>query len=340
MTFSIKTTLSTKLLLFFVILTLLSCVFPALATERRISREEYIDRYRYIAIEHQQRYGIPASITMAQGILESDCGNSELSTRSNNHFGIKCKSNWTGRTVRHTDDAPDECFRAYDHVEHSYEDHAKFLDESPRYDSLFNFSPTDYRSWARGLKGAGYATAPDYAPRLVKIIEDSKLYLLDVEAEEGVKAYDAMLAAKHKETNRKSDQKPASTSPTVDPNNYSVPISTFNGYPIYKTNRTRYTRAKAGDSYKSIAKSFGIPRSSIAKYNDTSAKRAIKSGDVVYLEMKRHKWRGNTHEHRVRSGESVHSLSQSYAIRERSLRKINHLGRRDEIPVGAIIHLK
>ncbi|MBQ5353444.1 MAG: glucosaminidase domain-containing protein, partial [Alistipes sp.] len=145
----------------------------------RQTHEEYIERYKSIAVAHMERYGIPASITMAQGILESDAGNSALSLSSNNHFGIKCKKNWTGRKVYHDDDAKGECFRAYPSVEESYQDHAEFLDSSPRYDSLFSYPSNDYRSWARGLKAAGYATAPDYAERLVAIIEKYNLHLLD-----------------------------------------------------------------------------------------------------------------------------------------------------------------
>ena len=149
--------------------------------ERPMTRAEYVEKYKWIAIEHMKRFGIPASITMAQGILESSAGNSELARKSNNHFGIKCKKNWTGDKVYHDDDAKGECFRAYPSVEASYEDHAKFLDESPRYDSLFAYPSNDYRSWARGLKACGYATAPDYAERLIKIIENMKLYELDNE---------------------------------------------------------------------------------------------------------------------------------------------------------------
>ncbi len=126
-----------------------------------------------------ERYGIPASITLAQGILESDSGNSTLAKSSNNHFGIKCKKNWTGARVYHDDDAKGECFRKYGSVEESYQDHADFLDQQPRYDSLFAYASNDYRSWARGLKAAGYATAPDYAQRLTRIIEEYELYLLD-----------------------------------------------------------------------------------------------------------------------------------------------------------------
>ena len=155
----------------------------AMAQERQMTRAEYVEKYKPIAIAHMKRFGIPASITMAQGILESGAGNSDLARRSNNHFGIKCKKDWTGAKVYHDDDAKGECFRAYATVEESFEDHAKFLDDSPRYDSLFAYPSNDYRSWARGLKACGYATAPDYADRLIKIIENMKLYLLDQEGD-------------------------------------------------------------------------------------------------------------------------------------------------------------
>ena len=163
----------------YILVLILSLSWLDAVAQTRQTREEYIDKYKHIAIEHMERYGIPASITLAQGILESDSGNSNLARRSNNHFGIKCKSNWKGERVYHTDDAPDECFRKYDSVEESYEDHAEFLDQSPRYDSLFAYSSSDYRSWARGLKAAGYATAPDYAQRLTRIIEENLLFLFD-----------------------------------------------------------------------------------------------------------------------------------------------------------------
>ena len=154
----------------FILVVTLTLFTVSASSQTRQTKEEYIDKYKHIAIDHMERYGIPASITLAQGILESDSGNSNLARRSNNHFGIKCKKDWKGERVYHTDDAPNECFRKYDTVEESYEDHAEFLDQSPRYDSLFAYSTTDYKSWARGLRAAGYATAPDYAQRLTKII--------------------------------------------------------------------------------------------------------------------------------------------------------------------------
>lgn len=148
---------------------------------QNLSRQEYIERYRGIAVEHAEKYGIPASVKMAQGILESGYGNGELARKGNTHFNIKVKAsdNWTGGVVYHDDDAPNEPFRAYDTPEDSWIDHSEYLDTQPRYDSLFRHGSTDYRSWARGLKNAGYATDPLYAEKLVRVIEDNELWRLD-----------------------------------------------------------------------------------------------------------------------------------------------------------------
>ncbi len=153
------------------------------ASGQNLSRAEYIERYRGIAVEHAEKYGIPASVKMAQGILESGYGNGELARKGNTHFNIKVKAsdNWTGGVVYHDDDAPNEAFRAYDTPEDSWIDHSEYLDTQPRYDSLFRHGVTDYRSWARGLKNAGYATDPLYAEKLVRVIEDNQLWQLDSE---------------------------------------------------------------------------------------------------------------------------------------------------------------
>ncbi len=159
-----------------------ACLLAALpAAGQNLSRGEYIERYRGIAVEHAEKYGIPASIKMAQGILESGYGNGELARKGNTHFNIKVKAsdNWRGGVVYHDDDAPNEAFRAYDTPEDSWIDHSEYLDTQQRYDSLFRYSATDYRSWARGLKNAGYATDPLYAEKLVRVIEDNRLWMLD-----------------------------------------------------------------------------------------------------------------------------------------------------------------
>lgn len=346
MIFSRKTIHLLQLGLFISILGATICSSKAAEVVTRLSREEYISRYKDIAIDHHIKYGIPASITMAQGILESDSGNSILAKGSNNHFGIKCKSYWTGRTFTHTDDAPDECFRAYDSVEESYIDHAEFLDTSPRYDSLFLHQATDYRSWARGLKAAGYATAPDYATRLVKLIEDNQLYLLDSEAEDGVKAYDAMLAAKrsgHKiEPSTDNESITSSSIAKINPNNYKVSISTHNGYNVYKNNQTMHIIANDGDTQESIALCFGVSTKRLAKYNDWARDREIPISQyqIVYVERKQNRWFGDIKEHTVASGETLQSISQEYGIRENSLRKLNKLKSGAVLTEGETITLR
>lgn len=254
---------------------LLACV-TTLQAQTRQTREEYIARYKHIAIDHMERYGIPASITMAQGILESDSGNSRLAKSSNNHFGIKCKKDWTGNRVYHDDDAKGECFRAYDSVEESYQDHADFLDQSPRYDSLFAYSATDYRSWARGLKAAGYATAPDYAQRLTKIIEENQLYLLD--RANGADLYAEHLKAEQGLTEEFADNSSVSAPTTVEgginPNNYRVAEKMYYGYSVYSTNKTHYVVARNGDTFKQIASTFGITERTLRKYNEIEIGRA------------------------------------------------------------------
>lgn len=308
-------------------------------SSKRISREEYINRYKSIAMAHQQRYGIPASITMAQGILESDCGNSHLAKGSNNHFGIKCKAHWKGRTFTHTDDAPDECFRAYDSVEESYEDHAIFLDSSPRYDSLFLFSPTDYRSWARALKGAGYATAPDYAIRLVQLIENNKLQLLDEEAAKSKNrkrgGNKSLQSSSEVDINRL-----ASYGANVDPNSYRVAFNSIKGYNLYRTNKSIYIIAREGDSYKSLASTFKLSESALRRFNDTSSGSTLAPESVVYIEHKQSKWLGDSALHTAIEGETLRSISQTYGIKESALRRHNKIKKGTAIESGETIKLK
>ena len=272
----------------------------------RLTREEYVDRYKHIAVAQMERYGIPASITMAQGILESDCGNSLLSMQSNNHFGIKCKRGWTGRKVYHDDDAKGECFRAYPSVEASYRDHAEFLDSQPRYDSLFAYDATDYRSWARGLKAAGYATAPDYAQRLIRIIEETQLYLLD--RPDGLRLW---------------------------------AINAHEGYNVYMTNGVHYVLAKENDTFEHIGQLFRLSPRNLRRFNDLKDKRAQPmTGEVVYIERKKKHWEGNSRHHIAREGETAYAVGQSYAIRTRSIEKMNRLKRGEAIAAGRQIRIK
>jgi LysM repeat protein len=269
--------------------------------------------------------------------LESDSGNSRLSTSSNNHFGIKCKKSWTGDRVYHDDDAKGECFRAYPSVEASYQDHADFLDQSPRYDSLFAYPSDDYRSWARGLKACGYATAPDYAEQLVKIIESMKLYLLD--KENGGKIY---MAAKRANANTEGwfESNTASPDEQINPNAFRVTVNSHKGYGIYRSNHTFYVVAKEGDTYQTIGEVFHISARTLEKFNDVAKGTQLHKGDIVYIERKKTQWLGNVMQHKVVREENLYSLSQSYGIRLKSLMKLNHLREGNDVKKGEIIRLK
>lgn len=261
--------------------------------------QDYIDRYKDLAIEEMLHYGIPASITLAQGLLESGAGRSELSRRGNNHFGIKCHG-WTGRTITHDDDANGECFRAYDNVEQSYDDHCRFLRERKRYGSLFLLDRTDYRGWAHGLKAAGYATNPHYAQHLIDIIE---LYKLN-EFDHAVK-FDKFMVERIERTS-------------------AVPVER-DFHPISIYNENYRLKAHAGDTFASIGKEVGLSGRKLARVNERGYHDKLKEGDVVYLKKKQKKAlkQFKHHPHTVKSGESLYSIAQTYGIRLKSLVKKN-----------------
>lgn len=244
---------------------------------------EYINKYDEIAVEHMKKYKIPASITLAQGLLESGAGQSQLAKRSNNHFGIKCGSSWKGPTVRHDDDRKNECFRAYYNPIQSYEDHSKFLVNGKRYAFLFDLKITDYRGWAKGLKKAGYATSPTYATKLIQIIEDYELYKYDTKQKKE-KIY------KHQ---------------------------------IFIANGLLYVIANDGDTFKSIGRDVGISSRKLASYNDLWRKYPLMKGDIVYLKKKNKTYKGEKTYHVVKDGDSMHSISQLYGIRLDRLYKLN-----------------
>lgn len=328
--------------------------------QERTTREEYVVKWRHLAIDNMEVYGIPASITMAQALLESNAGNSHLSRTSNNHFGIKCKSTWTGDKVYHDDDAKGECFRAYPTIAESYTDHAEFLNSNKRYESLFAYDTDDYRSWAKGLKSAGYATAPDYAERLIKLIEDEHLYLLD--QKDGVKLYDDYIASKlgivptpsapteepsEEPTEPKRDndthrygEGTAYADNGVDPNNFRVTINAHHGYNVYRTNGSHYIVAKAGDSYEALAKLFELSASTLRRYNDVSSGAQLSEGDVVYIERKASRWKGEAAFHTAKRGETMHYLSQTYGVRLDQLSKLNRIRTSDPLADGQTIKLR
>ena len=264
------------------------------ATQRKIpSYEKYIKTYSALAIEQQKKYKIPASITLAQGLLESGAGQSDLARRSNNHFGIKCHSDWRGGRVYHDDDLRGECFRKYKRVEDSYEDHSKFLKRS-RYDRLFQLKITEYKGWARGLQKCGYATDRAYANKLIKVIEDYELYRYDT-------------GKVHKLTRQ---EKKKLKYPTVK-------------YTIYRTYGLLYVYAKENDSFDQIAQNLDFPVKDLKKFNEVPEDFPLQKGDIVYIEKKKKKADKPNYDHVVQVGESMHSIAQKYGIQIKSLYKMN-----------------
>lgn len=268
--------------------------------------QTYIDQYRDMAIEQMLRNKIPASITLAQGILESGAGNSELVKKGNNHFGIKCHG-WTGRTVHKDDDAKQECFRAYNNAQESFEDHSKFLTKNKRYSQLFSLSITDYKGWARGLKACGYATNPNYAPMLINLIELYKLYEYD-----RAKTYDKFMA---QNSGHRQD-----------------------GFlhPIHIYNKNYFLQARKGDTFKSIGKEIGISGKKIAKYNERDYNSPLVVNEMIWLKKKQKKAEATYKKrpHRVKAGESMYSIAQYYGIRLKSLYKMNKLSPDYELRIG------
>ena len=322
--------------------TIFSALFLAIlplfsGAQTQMTREEYIEKYKNIAIAHMQYYGIPASITMAQGILESNSGNSQLSRSSNNHFGIKCKKNWTGEKVYHDDDEKGECFRKYPSVEESYLDHAEFLDSSPRYDSLFSYPSNDYRSWARGLKAAGYATAPDYAERLVAIIEKYNLHLLD--QQDGDAIYSSGKNAKEN-AEYFAIQSNLNRQEAVGIDPFRISSSIHKGYNVYRTNNTCYVVAKKDDTYASLGKTFAISEKMLRRFNDVAKSDTLAENDIVYIERKKDRWLGDALLHEVRENEDLHSLSQPFGIRKKNLARLNHLRTNSKVEKGQTIRIR
>ena len=271
--------------------------------------QDYFDKYKDVAVEQMLKYHIPASITLAQGVLESGAGKSELATRANNHFGIKCNG-WTGRKSYHDDDEMNECFRAYDNVYESYRDHSVFLTTSKRYSSLFELKLTDYKGWARGLKACGYATSPTYANKLIEIIQLYKLYQYDT-----AKDYDKFQTQQVKSGDNRQ---------------------------IYAFNKNYYLKARRGDTFRSIAQEVGISYRKLAKYNERDKRDVLEEGEIVWLKKKQNKAPKNYkgHLHYVKNGESMYSISQLYGIKLKKLYKLNDLPLTYQIRVGDALRLR
>lgn len=299
-----------------ILLTIWSTV--AIANDVRISRSEYIDLWKDVAVDNMVLHGIPASITLAQGILESGDGNSELARKANNHFGIKCHSDWNGKRVYHDDDAKGECFRKYKDARESFADHSDFL-KRKRYEPLFSLEITDYKGWAHGLKKAGYATNPQYANRLIRIIEDNDLTRYD---KIGLAMRtDDVVADDHPRTRAK---KPSKVKAKGDKNDEFSAIALGQKRNIkLSDNRIKYVYGKAGDTFESIAEELEMMTWQIRRYNDFNKNHRIAEGEIVYLQPKRARAKSKTHV--MQEGETLWDVSQNYGVKLKKLYKRNEL---------------
>jgi LysM repeat protein len=267
---------------------------------QEISRKEYIEKYSSLAVKQMHQYKIPASITLAQGILESNNGNSRLATKANNHFGIKCHG-WEGKKIFADDDKKNECFRNYKNVLESFVDHSLFLNKYSRYEFLFDYKITDYKSWAKGLKKAGYATNNKYPELLIKIIEENKLYQFD--------------------------------SKKIDKNLISGKRNIY-----MHPNKIKYVISKNQETYKTIGKSLNIKLKQILKYNDDNNQSVLNVGTKVFIQPKRN--RSKQRIHVVNNGEDLRTISQTYGVKMKSLKKRNQLILKNSLNNGDKLRLR
>lgn len=299
------------------------------ATSQHITREEYIETYYPIAVKKMITYKIPASITLAQGILESGTGNSSLAQKANNHFGIKCHSDWTGEGYYMDDDAEDECFRVYANPEESYSDHSEFLTTRARYKFLFtDYAVDDYKGWAEGLKKAGYATNPNYPKLLISIIEKHELFKYDEMGLLQMSGIEPVLAVDN------NDEMELINADFILPKN-SYYVDKKKDVFIY--NRVKTVRNN-DRSLLSIANQYNIDIEKLKKYNDAHDGYSFESNQFVYLQPKRKK--GTESKHQVENGQTMWEISQLYAIKIKKLYKKNNMVFGEEAAPGSTLYLK
>ena len=297
---------STRLaVLFVMLLTVCSCSVQqsAVGTHGKDAYSAYIARYSGMAVDQMKKYGIPASITLAQGLLESDAGRSTLATKCNNHFGIKCHNDWKGRKMYHDDDERQECFRCYSSPEDSYRDHSLFLANGARYKSLFKLGTTDYKGWAKGLKAAGYATSPTYANKLIELIERY-----------GLDRYDGKNGVRLK--------------PGQIPHQ-----------PLL-VNGQRCVRLREGETLKDIAREYGMQLSMLRRFNEVDHKFTPPVGTLIFLERKKSRADREHRTYVVKKGDSLWSISQQFGVKMKPLANRNHLSDENPLSVGMTLLLR
>ena len=297
-------------------------LFAATSDAKLTPQEEYIHKYASIAQAEMRRTGVPASITLAQGLLESGSGKSTLAVKANNHFGIKCHKDWKGKKVYHDDDAKGECFRAYAKPEESFRDHSDFLRYNDRYKFLFDYEVSDYRSWCYGLKQAGYATDPKYAIKLIDLIETYGLGRYDV-GKVDVPAPDKIEA------------------PVKSAVQYDEEFRFKVERTVYEKNGVRFVYARRGDSYSSIASLYDLFPSEILRFNDLTQSRELKPGDLVYIARKKARTAKGLEMYIVQEdGERLWDICQRFGVRMSSVCKRNKLDPEAELCAEQTILLR
>ena len=293
---------------------------PVLLAQGRISPEGYINTWKEFAISEMRRSGIPASIKLAQGMLESANGNSRLAVAANNHFGIKCHG-WVGEEIYHDDDKKNECFRRYADAKESFIDHTEFLMTRSRYAFLFDYKSTDYKNWANGLRRAGYATDPKYPQKLISLIERYALY-----------QYDTDVYVNRRDLQRRPP-------PLIDAWN---DFASFNidRHPVMENNRTNFIIAKEGDTYHSLSNELDMMPWQLPRYNDAKATDELHEGQVVYIQPKRRKAERGMEKHTVRPGETMHYISQKYSVKLARLYSLNLMTEGTQPAAGDVLHLR
>lgn len=310
---------------------LIAILFLSVSTRvgaQRISVEEYIEQYKGIAISEMKRSGVPASITLAQGILESENGNGELVKKSNNHFGIKCKSNWTGEMVSHDDDANGECFRAYVNADDSYRDHSDFLRANKRYEFLFRLDGTDYEGWAKGLKKAGYATNPRYPDLLIKYVEQYDLQQYSLAALNELPNVDE----------NKENVLPSETLNEIAIESNDNNLNSTDPDKIITVNKTKCVFIKKGISLLAIAVKNNISLNKLMEYNDLTAEGILEKDQYVFLHKKLKA--GDKEYYMVQSGETLYDIAQKNGIQLRYLKEYNDLNNDEKIMTNTKLFLQ
>ena len=299
---------------------LLSINLLAVAQTPNPAYLSYIEQYHQLAEKQEKEHRIPASIVLAQGLLESGAGQSDFAKQSNNHFGIKCNNDWTGQKIYHDDDQKSECFRKYDQVIDSYEDHAIFLKNRTRYSFLFNLAPTDYEGWAQGLKKAGYATDPTYAYKLISIIEGYDLHRFDL--------------ANNSNGNNSNNTK-------TEENRGSMGIiQAIANHQVFKVNGVKFVTSNSGDTYVAIADEFNLSEARVREYNEIDSNTSLSIGIRVFIESKKNKASTESETHVVQDGESMYSIAQDYAIKVESLYLLNKIPFTEGASLGQALKLR